>query len=64
MNNVTNDNHRTQKEIERARGTLQSYEAQRKTIELMGDVDTCVACGEYVPEGRQVCITCEARFKV
>lgn len=22
-------------------------------------VDTCVMCGEYVPEGRQVCITCE-----
>lgn len=22
-------------------------------------VDTCVMCGEYVPEGRQVCITCQ-----
>jgi len=22
-------------------------------------VDTCVMCGEYVPEGRQVCISCE-----
>lgn len=21
--------------------------------------DTCVCCGEYVPEGRQVCIACE-----
>lgn len=22
--------------------------------------DTCVCCGEYVPEGRQVCPACEA----
>ena len=22
-------------------------------------MDTCVMCGEYVPEGRQVCISCE-----
>ena len=23
-------------------------------------IDTCVCCGEYVPEGRQVCPACEA----
>ena len=23
--------------------------------------DTCVCCGGYVPEGRQVCITCEKK---
>ena len=26
---------------------------------MVNMVDTCVMCGEYVPEGRQVCITCE-----
>lgn len=25
----------------------------------MADVDCCVCCGEPVPEGRQVCMTCE-----
>ena len=25
--------------------------------------DCCVICGEYVPEGRQVCPTCEMAFK-
>lgn len=24
------------------------------------EADTCVCCGKYVPEGRQVCHTCEA----
>lgn len=25
--------------------------------------DTCVCCGEYVPEGQQVCRTCEHKAK-
>lgn len=24
-------------------------------------IDTCVCCGEYVPEGRMVCPQCEAK---
>ena len=24
--------------------------------------DRCVACGEYVPEGRHICVNCEAKF--
>ena len=26
----------------------------------MGKLDTCVCCGKYVPEGRQICAFCEA----
>lgn len=26
--------------------------------------DKCVCCGEYVPEGRQVCIECEKKFNM
>lgn len=25
----------------------------------MSEVDLCVACGDYVPEGRQICPKCE-----
>ena len=30
----------------------------------MRNVDTCVCCGEYVPEGRQVCKTCEGLTRI
>jgi hypothetical protein len=26
-------------------------------------VDTCIMCGEVIPEGRQVCINCEEKVK-
>ncbi len=26
-------------------------------------IDTCVCCGAYVPEGRQVCYTCNSKLK-
>ena len=26
----------------------------------MSKLDTCVCCGKYVPEGRQICAICEA----
>lgn len=28
------------------------------------DQDSCVCCGAYVPEGRQVCIVCEMKGDV
>lgn len=28
-------------------------------VNVMNNVDTCVMCGIIVPEGRQVCPTCE-----
>jgi len=28
----------------------------------MASADRCVCCGEYVPEGRQVCWSCEDRY--
>lgn len=27
----------------------------------MSDADRCVCCGEFIPEGRQVCPQCEGR---
>ncbi len=32
---------------------------QYMTEEVMKNCETCVCCGEYVPEGRMVCIRCE-----
>jgi len=29
-----------------------------------GDESECVCCGEYIPEGRQVCIDCEQKAKL
>ena len=29
----------------------------------MADIDTCIACGATVPEGRQVCPVCENRAR-
>ncbi len=29
----------------------------------MRDIDTCLICGKYVPEGRQVCFICEKRVR-
>ena len=26
-------------------------------------IDICVGCGEYVPEGRMVCHTCEKKYE-
>ncbi|MGD9567544.1 MAG: hypothetical protein AB7V48_04380 [Sedimentibacter sp.] len=28
-------------------------------VEIIKNCDTCVICGDYVPEGRMVCIQCE-----
>lgn len=28
----------------------------------MSDVDRCIICGEIIPEGRQVCPSCEAKI--
>ena len=33
------------------------YWSQSKGVKLLKDL--CVSCGNYVPEGRQVCPTCE-----
>lgn len=32
------------------------------TAHALGNVDTCVACGDVIPEDRQVCLNCEWRF--
>lgn len=29
--------------------------------DVAAGVDTCVACGDYVPEGRMVCYACEEK---
>lgn len=34
------------------------YRNNEKEI-MRNNIDTCVCCGEYVPEGRQVCWSCE-----
>lgn len=26
-------------------------------------IDTCVCCGEIVPEGRMVCLACELKYE-
>lgn len=34
---------------------------QADPVKLIRGVDTCVICGQYVPEGRHVCIICESK---
>lgn len=39
---------------------------ENEVVSVFKDVglvsSTCVCCGEYVPEGRQVCINCETKI--
>lgn len=30
----------------------------------ISNAETCVACGEVIPEGRQVCPNCERKFNI
>jgi|GEM_PF-3071861 len=32
---------------------------QHITEVIMKSCDTCVCCGDYIPEGRMICIQCE-----
>lgn len=31
---------------------------------LRDNIDTCVCCSSYVPEGRQVCAVCEGKVAI
>lgn len=38
-----------------------AYHVDQKKREFLGKVETCVACGDVIPEGRQVCPMCERK---
>ena len=40
------------------------YVKGNKSIKRLSGEDFCVACGEYVPEGMQVCPACRKRYKL
>lgn len=44
------------------RSQLIQYRIERKVEEMIEEdeyADRCIACGEIIPEGRQICIKCE-----
>lgn len=44
------------------RSQLTQYRIERKVEEMIEEdeyADRCIACGEIIPEGRQICIKCE-----
>lgn len=49
-------------DIEHQKNTRCPYcgtDKQYMTEEVMKNCDTCVCCGDYVPEGRMACSQCE-----
>ena len=42
---------------------IRNYGKITKIIES-ANVDTCVCCGEVVPEGRMVCYVCEGKYNM
>jgi hypothetical protein len=42
-------------------GVSVAYHVEQKKREFLGKVETCVACGDAIPEGRQVCPKCERK---
>ena len=65
-----NNNHETSfdidqwsdKELEEALRNILDQDRQRSQS-VSRNTETCVCCGEEIPEGRQVCPACEAKVR-